>query len=133
MKKEIDDPRREFLVEALSLGLFAGTGLASIFRPAYALGEIPKKLPAGRSIYKLQGSVIIDGKPADINTPIGPNSLIETVTHGGNRVAMVQQYLPEVHEGDKRILLVNGAPLGAMLPIAYVPSANVKWKAAAES
>ncbi|MEM1414631.1 MAG: glutathione synthase [Myxococcota bacterium] len=45
------------------------------------------------------------------------NAAIETVTHHGRRVAMVQAYLPEVVEGDKRILLIAGEPLGAILRV----------------
>jgi len=42
------------------------------------------------------------------------NALIESVTRHGQRVAMVQQFLPEVAQGDKRILLVKGEPIGAI-------------------
>lgn len=42
------------------------------------------------------------------------SSLIETVTRRGSRVAMIQRYLPEVVDGDKRILLLDGEPLGAI-------------------
>lgn len=78
MKQDVDDPRRKFLVRSLSLGLFAGPNLASLFQPGQALGDVPKKLPAGRSIYKLQGRVMVDGRLADIDTRIGPNSHINT-------------------------------------------------------
>ncbi len=43
------------------------------------------------------------------------NALIETVTLEGRRSAMVQAYVPEVTLGDKRILLVDGEPIGAIL------------------
>ena len=45
------------------------------------------------------------------------NGLIELVTRGGKRLAMVQAFIKEVTEGDKRILLVNGEPLGAILRV----------------
>lgn len=45
------------------------------------------------------------------------NQIIETVTLVGRRVAMVQAYLPRVVEGDKRILLLHGEPLGAILRV----------------
>lgn len=48
--------------------------------------------------------------PADRNH----RAIIETVTQNGKRVAMVQKYLPEVVQGDKRILLLDGEPLGAI-------------------
>ncbi|MCX8073180.1 MAG: glutathione synthase [Candidatus Binatia bacterium] len=45
------------------------------------------------------------------------NSLLELTTQDGRRYLMVQRYLPEVREGDKRILLLNGEPLGAILRV----------------
>ena len=45
------------------------------------------------------------------------NGLIELVTHGGARLAMVQAFIDEVTEGDKRILLMEGEPLGAILRV----------------
>ena len=45
------------------------------------------------------------------------NGLIEAVTRDGTRVAMVQELIPEVTEGDKRILLLEGEPLGAILRV----------------
>jgi glutathione synthase len=51
--------------------------------------------------------------PSDPNL----NAIIETVTRGGRQLAMVQRYLPEVVEGDKRVLLLDGEPLGAILRV----------------
>ncbi len=45
------------------------------------------------------------------------NAAIETVTREGTRVAMLQAFLPEVVKGDKRILLLDGRPLGAILRV----------------
>jgi len=36
------------------------------------------------------------------------NAILETLTHRGRRAIMAQRYLPEIKEGDKRILLING-------------------------
>ena len=44
-------------------------------------------------------------------------SLIEQATNFGSRLAMAQQYLPAVRRGDKRILLLDGEPLGAVLRV----------------
>ncbi|HEY8492422.1 MAG TPA: glutathione synthase [Myxococcota bacterium] len=44
-------------------------------------------------------------------------SILETATGFGTRWAMAQQYLPSVREGDKRILLVEGEVLGALLRV----------------
>lgn len=39
------------------------------------------------------------------------NVIIETVTQRGTKKVMVQQYIPEIMAGDKRILMVNGEPV----------------------
>lgn len=45
-------------------------------------------------------------------------SVVENSTSYGQRVAMAQKYIPAItNEGDKRIILVNGEPIGAMLRI----------------
>jgi len=38
------------------------------------------------------------------------NVIFETLTAGGTRFAMAQRYLPEIRDGDKRILLIEGEP-----------------------
>ncbi len=42
------------------------------------------------------------------------NSLIEISTQQGQVPVMVQTYLPAAQEGDKRIILLNGQPIGAV-------------------
>lgn len=42
------------------------------------------------------------------------NSIIELSTAQGRLPVMVQTYLPEAKEGDKRIILLNGEPIGAL-------------------
>jgi len=45
------------------------------------------------------------------------NSILETSTVGGREFVMVQRYIPEIAQGDKRIILVDGVPKGAFLRI----------------
>lgn len=45
------------------------------------------------------------------------NAIIELTTMDGKRSAMVQVFLPEVKIGDKRILLLDGDPIGAVLRV----------------
>ena len=54
-------------------------------------------------------------------------SILEQSTAFGTRWAMAQQYLPAVRAGDKRILLLEGEPLGALLrvPAAGETRANL--------
>lgn len=70
--------RRKLLVDALTLGVFTGVNAAGIMVPARALGSLPDRLPAGQSIYRLEGKVIVDGRLADINTKIEPGSSVQT-------------------------------------------------------
>jgi glutathione synthase len=44
-------------------------------------------------------------------------SILEQSTQFGTRWAIAQQYLPAVRRGDKRILLIDGEPLGAVLRV----------------
>ena len=45
------------------------------------------------------------------------NSIFDSVSEGGTKLVMVQRYLPEAKIGDKRIILLNGEPLGAILRV----------------
>jgi len=45
------------------------------------------------------------------------SSILEQSTQFGARVTMAQRYLAAVRNGDKRILLVDGAPIGAVLRV----------------
>lgn len=53
----------------------------------------------GASIFRL--------KKADHNLGV----VLETMTNHGKELTMVQRYLPEIKQGDKRILIVNGKPV----------------------
>jgi glutathione synthase len=53
----------------------------------------------GRSIFMVK-----HGEP---NT----NVILEALTDSGRHLAMAQRYLPEIRDGDKRILLVDGEPV----------------------
>lgn len=37
--------------------------------------------------------------------------ILETLTQYGSKTAMIQQYIPDIVDGDKRILLINGEPM----------------------
>ncbi|MDP1574144.1 MAG: glutathione synthase [Coxiellaceae bacterium] len=50
------------------------------------------------------------------------HGIIETVTQRGTKKVMIQQFIPEVVEGDKRILMINGEPVPYAL--ARIPSTD---------
>ena len=51
------------------------------------------------------------------STDLNTRSIVDTLTYEGKRLAMVQQYVPQVREGDKRVLLLEGELLGAILRV----------------
>lgn len=53
------------------------------------------------------GASIFRIKANDANVGV----IIETLTNHGQQYAMVQEYMPEIVDGDKRILIVNGEPM----------------------
>jgi glutathione synthase len=74
---------------------------------------------------KLGGEMIVkplDGKGGEgifhvANGDRNLFSILETATQFGTRWTMAQRYLPAVRQGDKRILLLDGEPLGALLRV----------------
>jgi glutathione synthase len=52
------------------------------------------------------------------------SSIFESSTMAGARWTMAQKYLPEVIHGDKRILLVAGEPIGAVLRVPAINDAR---------
>ena len=88
-----------------------------ISRDAAELREILARL-GGRMIvkpvYGYGGREILLAREDDPNL----GSLLELATAEGTRWTVAQEYLPAAVEGDKRILLVEGEPIGAVLRVA---------------
>jgi glutathione synthase len=79
-----------------------------ILKPLHGMG--------GAGIFRLQ--------PNDPNA----GAIIETLTGNGKHIMMAQRYLPEIAQGDKRILLIDGKPAPyclARLPKAGETRANL--------
>lgn len=56
------------------------------------------------------------------------NAILETLTDNGNRTIMAQRYIPEIKDGDKRILLIGGEPVPfclARIPLAGETRGNL--------
>lgn len=62
----------------------------------------------GKSIF-----VVADGDP-------NANVILETLTDGATRFVLAQRYIPEITDGDKRILLIDGEPFDYAL--ARIPA-----------
>jgi hypothetical protein len=74
--RDTEDPRRRLLIKLLAAGAFATLPIARTL--ADILGEVPRKLPPDRSIFRLSGQVSVNGKAATMKTQIGPTDTIET-------------------------------------------------------
>ncbi len=85
-----------------ALKAFVGEQGQAVLKPLDGMG--------GRSIFRA-GS----GEP-------NLNVILETLTDGGRQLAMAQRYLPEIVDGDKRILLVDGEPIDYCL--ARIPQGD---------
>jgi glutathione synthase len=44
-------------------------------------------------------------------------ALVDLLTHEGREQALVQEYQPAIRQGDKRVLVLDGEPLGAILRV----------------
>ncbi len=97
------------------------------FCPPLLVSSDPGRL---RAFIDEQGDVIL--KPLDGMggasifrvTPGDPNRnvIIETLTRHGRRQTMAQRFIPEIREGDKRILVIDGEPVPHVL--ARIPGAG---------
>jgi glutathione synthase len=109
-------------------------GLREANEKLYALRfpeQIPQTLVASdmerlkEFMAELGGEMII--KPLDASGGSGvfylsdrdrnTNAILEAATDNGRRLIMAQRYLPEIRQGDKRIIVLNGEPLGAVLRV----------------
>jgi hypothetical protein len=72
---DASDPRRRLLLQALAAGVLAGTGGRAL---ADTFGARPRKLPEGRNIFELTGTVRVNGQRAGRDTRIAPGDVIET-------------------------------------------------------
>ncbi|MBC8159029.1 MAG: glutathione synthase, partial [Alphaproteobacteria bacterium] len=73
-----------------------------------------------KPLYGNGGAGVFHITPHDENL----NSLIEMFEGASREPLMIQAYIPEVREGDKRIILVDGEPAGVILRIPQAGEAR---------
>ena len=66
--------------------------------------DAARRHPSSKPLDGMGGSQIFRVRDGDPNR----NVIIETVMHEGERTIMAQRYIPEISDGDKRILIVGG-------------------------
>ena len=76
------------------------------------LGELGGKMIV-KPVYGFGGREILMARAGDPNLA----SILELATAEGTRWTVAQEYLPAAAEGDKRILLIDGEPVGAVLRV----------------
>ncbi len=98
-----------------------------LFAPRSLVSKKPAKLKkflwqiGGKMILKPLGDCSGRGVLCLQEDDINLNSLLEMATQQGKKFLIAQEYLPEIKQGDKRILILEGKPLGAM---SRVPPAD---------
>jgi glutathione synthase len=94
----------------------------SIIPPTYVSSDIAR---LKQFLQELGGEMIV--KPLDGAGGAGVfhlhqgdrnlNSILESATWNGQRLIMAQRYLAEVRQGDKRLIVLDGEPLGGVLRV----------------
>jgi len=91
-----------------------------LFAPRSLVSKKPEQLKkflwqiGGKMILKPLGDCSGRGVLYLEKDDINLNSLLEMATEQGKKFLIAQEYLPEIKEGDKRILILEGKPVGAM-------------------
>ena len=75
---DVHEQRRRFLVQALSTGLLVGGAGWNLPALASLFGQLPGKLPTGKSVFDLKGEVRVNGTRATRDTQVDAESTIET-------------------------------------------------------
>jgi len=78
-----------------------------------------------KPLYGNGGAEVFHLKPGDENL----GSLLEMFTDKYREPIIVQRYLPEIREGDKRIILVDGKPVGGVLRVPEEGEARANFHA----
>lgn len=78
-----------------------------------------------KPLYGNGGSGVFHVKPDDENL----GALLETFTQLYREPVIVQKYLPEIRKGDKRIILIDGKPAGAVSRIPQDGEARANFHA----
>lgn len=115
---KIDDPRRRVLIRALTLAVISA--VTPLRAGAQVFGSRPTKLPEGHSIYRLSGTVTVNGEPATLQTRIRPGDTIVTgdnsecifVAGGHSMIVREQSNLViEGHEKAAQSMILTGLRL----------------------
>lgn len=99
---DIDESRREWLLRLLAAGAFSLSPPLAV--AARLLGQVPGPMPAGRSVYTVEGDVRANGKPVDAGTVLRASDVLETGANG--RVVYVMGQDAFLLRGQSRLEMV---------------------------
>jgi hypothetical protein len=100
-----DDPRRRWLIQALGAGFFSTLPIELL---AQIFGSRPAKMPEGKSVFRVQGQVTVDGKPATLDSKVTPTSTVETGRDG--EIIYVQGGQSYIQRGNSKVILERKEP-----------------------
>ncbi|MEO6626158.1 MAG: hypothetical protein ABIN37_15215 [Burkholderiaceae bacterium] len=104
---EIDDPRRQLLIQALGAGLLGLSVPAANAITFGIFGSRPKKLPQGQSIYGLSGQVTVNDKEATLATPINAGDTVQTAQN--SEIVFVVNTHSMILRGDSKLVIERPA------------------------
>jgi hypothetical protein len=107
---EIDDPRRAWLIRALSSGLFAA-GIDQAAAQGF-FGSKPARLTTGQNIYSAIGEVHVNDQAATLSTPVKPGDTVKT----GNNSQIIFAV------GTQAMILRSDSTLVIQQPVTVQPS-----------
>lgn len=108
---EIDDPRRQWLIQALALGVFGGAFSQAQAQGFNIFGSRPAKLPPNQSIYGIAGDVKVNNQAATLATPIKPGDRLQTGKN--SEVIFVVNSHSMILRGDSNLVIEPAERQGA--------------------
>ncbi len=99
----LDDPRRRWLIQALSAGVFTTAMVDAAAQGFSIFGSRPSKLPPTQSIYGLSGQVTVNDAQATLSTRIKPGDTVETGKN--SEIIFVVNTNSMILRGDSKLLI----------------------------
>lgn len=137
---EADDPRRRLLIKALAAGALSAAVTEKAALANSLFGTPPGKLPPGQSIYRLDGTVKVNGNDANMKTIIKPNDTVETgpkseiifVVGGSSMIMRENSHLTMEGKEESTSFLIQGFRLltGKLLSVSRSKGTQIRTSTA---
>jgi hypothetical protein len=137
---EVDDPRRRLLIQALAAGAFSALITDKTALASSLFGTRPSRLPPNQSIYRMQGSVLVNDTPATMSTIIKPNDTVVTgnkseivfVVGGNSMIMRENSHLKMEGKEDNASFIIQGIRLltGKILSVSRSKGTQIRTSTA---